>query len=269
MRMGNMPVGMIAQRMFNSGLDASFMTMRSLATGFRINRGADDPAGLISSDFLRSSLMALDAESRSLERADSLANSADGAMSEISDLLVEAEGLAVEAANTGGMTPEERAANQLEIDSILQTVDRLGGASFAGRNMFDGKMSVTLGEDSVTFSKISSRELGLSDVAAGGSASLDGGDPEAAADAIRAARSKLSNMRGSLGAFQKNAIAPRMRAISIASENTAAATSLIRDTDYASATSDLARQQVLLGAAGRMLRISSGQNEDVLNLLLG
>jgi flagellin-like hook-associated protein FlgL len=267
MRMGNVPAGMIAQRMFNANLGASFGTMRTLATGFRITRGSDDPAGLISSEALRGALMSLDAESRSLARADALVSAADGAMGEISDLLVEAEGLAVEAANTGGLTPEERAAKQQELDSILQTVDRLGAASFAGRNMFDGKMSVMVGEDAMTLSKISSRELGLADVAEGGSASLDGGDPEAAAEAIRAARSKVSEMRGSLGAFQKDAIAPRLRAISIASENTAAAVSMIRDTDYAAATADLARQRVLTGAAGRMLRLSSQASEEILNLL--
>ncbi len=253
-----------ATRMFNSNLKVGSHITNSLATGFRINRAADDPAGVISSQYLSGALASLDAESRALSRADSVASAADGAMSEVSDLLNEAEGLAVAAANTGGTTVEEREAMQLEFDSIMQTVDRLGStSSFNGRPMFNGEMSLSVGEDQITFTRISTRQLGLAGT------SLTSGDPEAAADAVRAARTQINTARAELGAFQKDAVAPRVRAISIAAENTASAMSLIRDTDYAAATSNYARQSILMNASGRTLSLSLAQANNVLTLLGG
>lgn len=263
MRIGSVSMEMIAVRMFNSNMEASSGILHTMATGFRINRAADDPSGLIASQYLSASLASLDAETRALSRADMAASTADGAMSEVSDLLVEAEGLAVAAANTGGTTAEEREAMQIELDSIMQTVDRLSHTSFNGRSMFNGEYSLSVGQDSVTLSRMSSNDLGLSGT------SLTSGDPEAAADAIRAARERVTTSRAELGAFQKNAIEPRVRSMSIAAENTASAYSFIRDTDYAAASANYARQSILVGSSGRSLGLAMASNENVLNLLNG
>lgn len=261
MRSAGIPIEQTAVRMFNSAFNSAGSTMRQLSTGYRITRAADDPAGLIGSEFLRSSLMALEAETRSLDRADAVASTADGALGEISGLLGEAEELAVAAANTGATTPEERDAMQLELDSIMQSVDRLSASAFNGRPLFNGGMSLSVGQDSITFAEVSSSALGISGV------SVSSGHPEAAAEAIRAAREQVSTARAQIGSFQKDAIAPRLRSIDVAAANTASAVSFIRDTDYASAASDLARQRVLLGAAGRIVRLSSLQNQATLDLL--
>lgn len=267
MRIGSISMEMTARRMFNAGIDAGNNTMRTLATGLRINSAEDDPAGLISSEYLRGALLTLDAESRSLDRADAVASTASSALGEISDMLTEAETLAVAAANTGATTPAERAAMQDEIDSILQSVDRMSQSSFNGQRLFSGNMSLTVGSDTISFATASSRDLGLDEVASGGSASLNGGDASAAQDKIRDARSRVLGAMASIASFQKDAISPRQRAISIAAENTAAAVSVIRDTDYASATANLARQQALTSAAGRMLRITTEGNSTALTLL--
>lgn len=262
MRIGE--TSLLAARTFNSNLNAGNRMMTSLATGFRINRAADDPAGLISSQLLSGSLQMLDAESRALSRSDSVASAADGAMSEVSDLLEDAEGLAVAAANTGGTTAEEREAMQMEFHSIMQSVDRLSSSSsFNGRRMFDGEMTLTVGEDSITFGKMGTSDLGLA------GASLSSGDPEATADAIRAARAQVNTARAEIGSFQKDAIAPRVRSMAIAAENTASAMSIIRDTDYAAAFSEFARLGVLTSASGRSLGISMAQGSSVLTLLGG
>lgn len=257
-----------AIRLFNEGYAAANKTMEQLATGLRINRGADDPSGLISSEYLRSSLAMLEAETRSLERADMMASVADGAMGDVADLLGEAESLAIAAANTGATTVEEREAMQLELDSIMQTIDRLGSTSFAGQKLFDGNATIGPNGDSYLLSKLSSYELGLTSLTADGSMSLVNGDVSSAADALRTARQQVTTARGSLGSFQKDAIAPRIRAISIAAENTSAAVSVIRDTEYAAATSDLARQNVLFGAAGHMLGVSASNTKTILDLLM-
>ncbi|MBL8747025.1 MAG: flagellin [Phycisphaerae bacterium] len=262
MRIGE--TAMIATRMYNANLNAASRIMNSLATGFRINRAADDPAGLISSLNLSSSLQRLDAESRSLSRTDLTLSAADGAMTEVSDLLNDAEGLAVASASTGGASPEEREAMQLEFDSIMQSVDRLASSSgFNGRRLFDGRMTLGVGEDSITLSKLSTHDLGLS------GASLAGGDPQATIDAIRAARAHMTAARAEVGAFQKDAIAPRVRAMAIASENTASAVSIIRDTDYAAAFSAYARQGALISASGASLNATNASANGVLKILGG
>src|SRR5687767_9682481 len=117
-------------------------SLQKLATGYRINRGADDPAGLIASEQLRGTLAALEAELRMLERTDHQAATADGALGEVSDMLVEARGLAVANANDAGLSDLEKQANQAQIDSILVSVDRVSrSTSFNGTKLLDGSFS--------------------------------------------------------------------------------------------------------------------------------
>src|SRR5262245_11641775 len=116
---------MVALRHFAQASWAVASSMEKLATGSRINRGADDPAGLISSEDLRGALASLDAESRGMERADAVAQVADGALAEVSDLLSDAHAAEVAMANTGGMSRAERDARQMEIDWARQSADRI------------------------------------------------------------------------------------------------------------------------------------------------
>ena len=122
-------------------------TLEQLATGLRINRGADDPAGLISSENLQALLAELEAESRAIDRTRQAAAVVDGSLGAIGDLLIEAEALAVANASGGGLSEAEREANQMEINSILQSVDRLAQrTSFADRPMLRGGASLRAGE---------------------------------------------------------------------------------------------------------------------------
>ncbi|MEM0982754.1 MAG: hypothetical protein AAGI17_02260 [Planctomycetota bacterium] len=93
-----------------------FTATQRLATGVRINRGADDPAGLISSERLSAALAALEAESRSFQRSRAVTNTADGALDGLTDQLNRADQLAIAAANTGGVSDAEREAMQMELD---------------------------------------------------------------------------------------------------------------------------------------------------------
>jgi len=120
----------------NKGLNT---TLERLSTGLRINRGKDDPAGLIASENLRAEKSSLTAAIANAERADQFANIAEGGLSEISNLLTDLRGLVTASANTSGISAEEKSANQLQIDSILQTVDRLSEATnFQGIKLLNG-----------------------------------------------------------------------------------------------------------------------------------
>ena len=130
---------LIAQRvlgMNNSNLSKS---LERLSTGLRINRGKDDPAGLIASEVLRSEIKAIGAAIGNAERADQVVNIAEGGLGEISNLLTELQGLVTSSANSAGLSKEEKEANQLQIDSILQTIDRISSAtSFQGQKLLNG-----------------------------------------------------------------------------------------------------------------------------------
>ncbi|MFN7442768.1 MAG: flagellin [bacterium] len=127
----------------NKGLNT---TLERLSTGLRINRGKDDPAGLIASENLRAEKSALTAAIANAERADQFSNIAEGGLSEISNLLTELRGLVTASASTSSTSAEEKSANQLQIDSILQTIDRLSEATnFQGIKLLNGNQDFTAG----------------------------------------------------------------------------------------------------------------------------
>lgn len=135
---------LIAQRVLGSNNKTLNQSLERLSTGLRINRGKDDPAGLIASENLRSEKAAINAAIGNADRADQVANIAEGGLQEISNLLTDLQGLITSTANTAGLSDQEREANQLQIDSILQTVDRIADStSFQGKKLLNGSLDFT------------------------------------------------------------------------------------------------------------------------------
>ncbi|MDZ4686315.1 MAG: flagellin [Planctomycetaceae bacterium] len=135
---------LIAQRVLGSNNFSLNKSLERLSTGLRINRGKDDPAGLIASENLRSEKASLNAAINNAERADQVANIAEGGLQEVSGLLTELQGLITNTANTAGLSTQEKAANQLQIDSILQTIDRISSStSFQGKKLLNGNLNYT------------------------------------------------------------------------------------------------------------------------------
>lgn len=119
--------------------------LQRLSTGLRINRGADDPAGLIASEHLRSEIRTIGQAIKNSERAVNVLATAEGALQEVNSLLLDLQGLIVESANQGGLTDEEVGANQLQIDSILESIDRIANnTTFAGRKLLNGDFAYQL-----------------------------------------------------------------------------------------------------------------------------
>jgi flagellin len=135
---------LLAQRVLNGQNGGLTTSLERLSTGLRINRGADDPAGLIASENLRSEQRALTAAIANAERAEQVINVAEGGLGEISNLLLELQSLIGQSANDAGVSAEEKEANQLQIDSILQTIDRVAGStSFNGMRLLNGNFDYT------------------------------------------------------------------------------------------------------------------------------
>jgi flagellin len=121
------------------------LRLERLATGLRINHGRDDPAGLIASERLRFEVRAIQQAIENSNRAANVISTTEGALNEVNALLLELQALVIEAANKGAMTSEEINANQLQIDSILGSIDRISNnTTFAGKKLLDGSEAYIL-----------------------------------------------------------------------------------------------------------------------------
>jgi flagellin len=125
-------------------------TLQRLSSGLKINSGADDPAGLIASEGLRSEISGINQGIDNSTRATNVIATAEGALSEVANLLLNVKSLIVQAANGGAFSSDEIAANQLQIDSAVQSITRISNTtSFAGLQLLNGNLDyITSGVDS-------------------------------------------------------------------------------------------------------------------------
>lgn len=149
--------GLIARANLSRANQDLEVRLQRLATGLKINRGADNPAGLIVSERIRSEIAGANQAVSNSQRASSVISTAEGSLAEVADLLNSVRGLVVEAANTGAFSPEERAANQRQIDSAIESITRISNtASFGGLKLLNGSLDYVLsGLNSAAVSKTS------------------------------------------------------------------------------------------------------------------
>ncbi|MGF1633406.1 MAG: flagellin [Phycisphaerae bacterium] len=138
-----------AQRGLSQSQKMMDETLQRLSSGLQINRGADDPAGLIASETLRSEMSGISQAMENSQRASNVISTAEGSLSEVANLLTSIKNLIVEAANTGAISPDEIAANQLQIDSAVESITRISNTTnFAGLKLLDGGLDyLTSGVD--------------------------------------------------------------------------------------------------------------------------
>ena len=237
---GSEPTG---DRILGQTRHALFGQLRRLASGDRIGRAAADAAGLALSERLRADLAGQTQGVRNLNDGIAALRVAEGALDESASLLGRLRELHTRAAN-GTLGSGERRVLQREADQLTAEISRVAHVTrFDGRSLLDGSQAGGIeladgtGQDGLAISP------GDQSAAALGIDSLDISDPASLA-AIDAAVSSLSSARAELGAREQQ-ISSSVRSLSVAVENTTAAESRIRDTDYAAATSALARDQIL------------------------
>ncbi len=132
---------MIAQRNLAGANDDLAVRLQRLSTGLKINRGADDPAGLIVSERLRTEISGVSQAVDNIERASNVIATAESSLSEIGALLISMKSLIIESANTGAFSEEEIEANQLQIDSAIDSITRIANTtSFAGLKLLNGSL---------------------------------------------------------------------------------------------------------------------------------
>jgi flagellin len=253
-----------AQRILGNNNDRLAQSVERIASGIRVNRGADDAAGLAISEALRSDIRALRQGIRNANDGISLINVAEGALNEQSGILIRLRELASQAA-TGTVGSTERATIQLEFSALRNEVDRIAATTeFNGQKLVDGSLASTvasssqiliqIGIDSTSDSRINlNTEVNLAAVTST-SLSIDvlsvttAGAALTALDSINSAIATVTAGRGAIGAVQNRLVrAVSNQAISV--ENLQAAESAIRDADIAEEVALLTRNQILVQTA--------------------
>ncbi len=132
---------LVAQRGLAQSQQALNQSLQRLSTGLRINSGADDPAGLIASEGLRSEIAGINQAIDNSNRATNVIATGEGALNEVASLLLNIKSLVVQAANTGAESPDEIAANQLQVDSAVESITRISNTTtFDGLRLLDGSL---------------------------------------------------------------------------------------------------------------------------------
>jgi len=146
--------------------------LERLSTGLRINKGKDDPAGLIASETLRGEITAIRSAIDNANRANNVLSITEGALQEVNALMLDLEGLVDRTANTAGLSSEEVAANQLQIDSILDSINRIAASTeFQGKKLLNGTLDYTTSgvTTGMTASAITHLQITSARIPAGGS----------------------------------------------------------------------------------------------------
>lgn len=136
---------LVAQRHLGMSQRSLTVSLERLSSGLQINRGADNPAGLIVSERLRSEISAVNQAINNSARAINVIATTEGALDEVSALLADINALVIEAANSGAFSDDEIAANQLQIDDAIDSITRIANTTtFAGRKLINGEMDYVL-----------------------------------------------------------------------------------------------------------------------------
>ena len=262
-----------AQKNLNRSQNTLLKSFQRLSSGFRINSAADDAAGLGVSESLKARIRSFRVAERNTSNAISMANTAEGGLSEISGIVIRMRELAVQSAN-GDLTSTDRSYLDTEFQLLKDEVMRLAESTeFNGTELLAGtaaSVSFQVGINttsfdsiSVDFGGISVSGLGLSGVGVGGSTATNA---QTAIANIDGAMTQVSTARARFGAAT-NRLNIAVANTQTIRTNLEAANSAIRDVDVAEETSLLARSQVLLQAGTSVLAQANQAPNLALSLL--
>ena len=271
-----------AQRQLTKSTSSLSSTYSKLSSGMRINKASDDAAGLAIADSLKADQKVASVAIRNANGGISSIAIADGALSQVSDVLTRLAELAEQSAN-GVYSTDQRSALQNEFSALGSEIQRIAlTTEFNGVKLLSGGAGITLqvGFDSNADSQIAIRNvtgtlasLGIGDAAGAMTYSISGATIEAGQSASRAALDAVNNAIGSLAATRGNlgAVESRLTVtinnLEVAKENFASAESQIRDVDVASEAAELTRLNILQQAGASVLAQANQQPGIALSLL--
>ena len=271
-----------AQRILGTNNDRLAKSVERIASGIRINRGADDAAGLAISESLRSDIRALRQAVRNANDGVSLINTAEGALNEQAGILIRLRELSSQA-STGTVGSTERQTIQLEFTALRNEIDRIAATTeFNGQKLIDGSLASTVGSGSqvliqigldssansrinlntqINLSSITASGLGIDILTVTGAAGA-----LTALDTINSAITTVTQGRGKVGAVQ-NRLTRAISNLAVSVENLQSAESAIRDADIPKEVALLTRNQILVQASTAMVGQANLIPQSVLQLL--
>jgi flagellin len=276
-----------AQRNLSQTQNSFFKAIEQLSSGMRINKAADDAAGLAVSEKLKNQMRGLNQAQRNAQDAISLMQVAEGSLNETHNLLARMRELSIQSANDT-LTGSDRSHLQAEMDQLLAEVDRIATSSqFNGKALLVGTSASqtslvfhiganTGDEVSVSLAALDARAAALSVSALGsaGYATTAGQlsslsfqtSANAAIGTLDTAIESVSRSRALLGAVQ-NRMNSAVASLGVSAENTGAANSRIRDADLAQAVSEMVRTQILQQSTMAVLAQANQAPQMALQLL--
>lgn len=260
------------RQLFNSG-NALSTSFERLSSGFRINRAADDAAGLQITDRMTTQVQGLDQSVRNANDAISLVQTTEGALGESTTALQRIRVLAIQSQN-GINSSADRTALQQEVTALVAELSRIAtDTQFAGNNVLSGTFSAQFqvganaGQTiSVNLSSANGASFGASGLGVGTVDITSAATASAALAALDTAISGIGAQRAQLGALQ-NRFQSTIRNLSNVSENLSAARSRIKDTDFAVETAELTRNQIIQQASTTVLSQANQRPQSALSLL--
>ncbi|MCL2226079.1 MAG: flagellin [Oscillospiraceae bacterium] len=297
MRINNNVTAINSHRQYGINNNNISKNMEKLSSGFRINRAADDAAGLAISEKMRAQIRGLNQASRNSQDAVSLVQTAEGGMQAVQDILQRMRELSVQSANDTNQNEVDREALHLELEQLIKEIDDISATTeFNKMQLLDGTRSggesivVQAGANhgqtmSISISSVSSQGLGLAlgtpdevadmvDADGNITGAVDEGKiniqarnaSEASIAIIDRALNCISMQRAQLGAFQ-NRLEFKIQNLNNQAENVAAAESRIRDADMAKMMTDFTKNNILFQASTAMLAQANSMPQSVLQLL--
>jgi flagellin len=277
LRINNNTEAMNAYRNLTTTSNQMSKSLEKLSSGFRINRAADDAAGLSISEGLRSQVGGFKVAVRNAQDGISLIQTAEGSLNETTALLQRVRDLTVQAANSGANDTASRDALSKEVDQALKEIDRIASTTvFGSKQLLDGTSGTftfqvgysggTANSIAVSIAHQGVTGLGLSSVTV--LAGITSTNASSILASIDKALTTVAASRSQLGAFQ-NRLESTINNLNVAVENLSASESRIRDVDMAEEMTKFSKQQILQQAGTSMLAQANQLGQGVLSLLRG
>jgi flagellin len=269
LRVNNNIAAFNAYRNLNTTDGAMSKSLEKLSSGLRINRAADDAAGLAISEGLRAQIGGLKVAVRNAQDGISVVQTAEGALTETHSILQRMRDLAVQAANDGALSNTDKAKADAEFQDLMDELDDIASkTSFNGTKLLDGTYTTKtfqVGSNAGDTLTVSISDMDAAALGASGAISTAAG-ASAAINAIGSAIATVSTERAKLGAVQ-NRLEHKINNLNATVENLTASESRIRDTDMAQEMVSFTRSQILSQAGTAMLAQANQSSQGVLQLL--
>ncbi|MCI8925446.1 MAG: flagellin [Lachnospiraceae bacterium] len=266
---------MNSNRMLGLTTKTQAKSTEKLSSGYKVNRAADDAAGLAISEKMRRQIRGLTQASLNAQDGISAVQTAEGALNEVHDMLQRMNELAVKAAN-GTNQSEDQSYIQSEVDALIDEINRVAETTSFNEKMllngsWSGGVDLQVGSEGTTGNRISVSiksmdAAGISVDTLKNNGVTSQSDAQASISVIKSAMTAISKQRSDLGAIQ-NRLEHTINNLDNVVENTTAAESQIRDTDMATEMVKYSNNNILAQAGQAMLAQANQSNQGVLSLL--